>query len=131
MCGEIDEQVLVGQELGDRLRAAAEGEVAAADLPDLSDDAGRAAYMEAVFRAGVAEAAAAVTGADETLAVDALALRAIALARLAGWLAGQLPPEADLFRAVIEGVTAGHAEPREAAAQAHHHHHDHHHDHSH
>ena len=62
MCGEIDEQVLVGQELADRLRAVAQGAAPAGDLPDLADDAGRAAYMEAVFQGGLADAAAAVTG---------------------------------------------------------------------
>ena len=51
--------------------------------------------------------------ATDDESVDALAAQAIALARLAGFLAGQLPPEADLFRALIEAVSAGHAEPDE------------------
>ena len=72
-----------------------------------------------------------VAAAEEDEAVDALASQAIALARLAGFLAGQLPPEADLYRAVIEAVSAGHNEPREIA-EAHHRAHDHHHhDHDH
>ena len=79
-----------------------------------------------------------VEGAAETEKIDVIASRAIVLARLAGFLAGQLPPDADLFRTVIEAVTEGHAEPRRIAdklraqMQDHHHHHGHdHHDHGH
>ncbi len=142
MCGEIDEQVLVGQEMLDRLRAmtgkmglsavSVEGD----DPTGLSEPDGRAAYMERVFRSGLARAMADIAGAEEDESVDALAGQAIALARLAGFLAGQLPPEADLFRAMIEAVTEGSAEARDRAeamrrALDHHHDHDHDHDHDH
>jgi len=141
MCGEIDEQVVIGQEMLDRMRATTrkldlpEGGPASATPQGLSDPEGRAGYMEATFREGLTRALADIAAAEEDETVDALALRAIALARLAGYLAGQLPPEADLFRALIEAVSAGHAEAREAThallhAQDHHHHHDDH-DHSH
>jgi hypothetical protein len=135
MCGEIDEQSVVGQELVDRLRAIASqmglgSPGLAAEPPRRIDAAGRAAFMESVFRAGLQQAMADVSAAEDEVAVDALALHAIALARLAGFLAGQLPPEADLFRALIEALTSGHAEQREMAeemlhARDHHHHHDH------
>lgn len=141
MCGEIDEQVLIGQELMDRMRAAAGrlglGDPATADGDDptgLAEASGRAAYMERIFRSGLARALADIAAAEEDETVDALAAQAIALARLAGFLAGQLPPEADLYRAVIEAASAGHAETRaaaEAARDHHHHHHHHHHDHDH
>jgi hypothetical protein len=140
MCGEIDEQVLVGQEMLDRFRTMAKG----MDLPessnrgqgpvDLAEAAGRAAYMERVFRAGLAGALEEIARAEEDEAVDALAAQAIALARLAGFLAGQLPPEADLFRALIEAVSAGHGEPQEwvdAARRKQDHHHGHAQDHQH
>lgn len=125
MCGELDEQALIGGELADRLRVLARRQTAGPSAGPLGLDAaeGRAAYLEAIFRDGLAEASRAVDAATEDEAIDALALRAIALARLAGVLAGQLPPEADLFRAVIEAVTAGHGETREAAARMHHDHH--------
>jgi len=138
MCGEIDEQVLVGQEMLERLQAMAKrldlpeaGAVAGGAPKDLGEEAGRAAYMERVFRSGLAAAMAEVAAAEEDETVDALALRAIALARLAGFLAGQLPPEADLFRAVIEAVATGHAEPgaltASLLAERDDHHHQHHH----
>ncbi len=122
MCGEIDEQVQIGRELLDRFRALAKGmglpaPEASGDGPrGLAEAEGRAAYMEEVFRAGLARAEAEIARAEEDEAVDALAAQAIALARLAGFLAGQLPPEADLFRAVIEAATTGCAEAREMAA---------------
>lgn len=139
MCGEIDEQVLIGQEVLDRALALAERLQISPSTGDgddptgLAEAEGRAAYMDRVFRSGLARALEDVARAEEDETVDALAAQAIALARLAGYLAGQLPPEADLFRATIEALTTGHAEPRAAfeAMQDHHHHHHHHHDHSH
>ncbi|WP_375258467.1 hypothetical protein [Citreimonas sp.] len=142
MCGEIDEQVLVGQDLMEHLRVIARRLDLPDDAPrggaprDLAEADGRAAYMEATFRAGLAHALADIARADEAERVDALASQAIALARLAGFLAGQLPPEADLFRATIEALTAGHSEPRDMADDIlrhrhDHHHHDHHHHHEH
>lgn len=141
MCGEIDEQVLIGQELMDRARALSKklGLPEAApggDGPeDLAEAEGRAAYMERVFRSALARALEDVSRADEDETVDALAAQAIALARVAGVLAGQLPAEADLYRAIIESATAGHAEARgiaEAMNESHgHHHHHHSHDHGH
>jgi len=139
MCGEIDEQVLVGQEMLDRFRAMAKG----MDLPEADSGEGpvnlaeadaRGAYMERIFRAGLSRALEDIARAEEDETVDALAAQAIALARLAGFLAGQLPPEADLFRALIDAVSAGHAEPQERVEElrrAQDHHHGHAHDHHH
>ncbi|NNF24878.1 MAG: hypothetical protein HKN63_08765 [Rhodobacteraceae bacterium] len=133
MCGEIDEHVLIGQEMLERARALTKrmglpAPDAAREAPTgLAEADGRAAYMERIFRTGLAQALNDVARAGEDEMIDALASQAIALARLAGFLAGQLPPEADLYRAVIEAATAGHSEPREMAEeQAHHHHHHHH-----
>lgn len=136
MCGEIDEQVQVGQDLLEQMRVMARrqglepGAGTGAAPTGLAEAEGRAAYMEAVFRDGLARAMADIAAAEEDETVDALAAQAIALARLAGYLAGQLPPEADLFRALIEAVSAGHAEPQRLAA-AHRAEQDHHHGHSH
>ena len=146
MCGEIDEQAIVGQDLIEQARVmarmlgvqanAAQGQVPAG----LEDPAARAAYMGALFRQGLAAALADLDRAEDDEKVDALACQAIALARLAGFLAGQLPPEADLYRSVIEAVTDGHSEPRALAREhkhqqdhlhGHSHDHDHDHDHSH
>jgi len=143
MCGEIDEQAVIGQDLLEQLRVMArilgvEGVPSNAAPRDLAEAAGRSSYMEQVFREGLGRALGAVARAEEDEAVDALAAQAIALARLAGFLAGQLPPEADLFRATIEALSAGHSEPRDLAAEKqrendrlHGHSHDHDHDHDH
>jgi hypothetical protein len=141
MCGEIDDQTEIGQDLKEHMRVLARvmelGSTEGKSPRGLASEDGRAAYMNAIFRDGLARAMADVASAEEAEAVDAIASQAIALARLAGFLAGQLPPEADLFRALIEATSAGHAEPRamaeERRAQHHGHHHDsdHHHDHTH
>ena len=138
MCGEIDEQAQIGQEMLERARAMARRmklpatQGSGADPTGLAAPEGRVAYMEKVFQLGLARALDDIARAEEDEMVDALAAQSIALARLAGFLAGQLPPEADLFRAVIEAASAGYAEPGElvdasADHQHHHHHHDHHH----
>lgn len=139
MCGEIDEQVLIGQEMLGRAQAMARRLGVTSDAiqgsatppSGLSEAAGRAAYMESVFSDGLTRALDDIAGAQEDEKIDALAAQAIAFARLAGFLAGQLPPEADLYRAVIEAATDGHGEPRAMveADRAHHHHHDHYHHH--
>ena len=93
MCGEIDEQVVIGQEMLDRMRATTrkldlpEGGAPSATPQGLAEPDGRAAYMEATFREGLARAMADISAAEEDETVDALALRAIALARLAGYYA--------------------------------------------
>lgn len=143
MCGEIDEQAVIGGELQDRMRAllrdlGKQGKADAAPA-DLEDEAGRAAYMDAIYETGLARALAGISAAEEGQSVDALACQAIALARLAGYLAGQLPPEADLFRTAVSSLVAGHADGGQKAADLgrshdhhhHHHHHDHGHDHDH
>jgi hypothetical protein len=144
MCGEVDEGDLIGQEILERFTVMAKmlGLVpGASTAPEgLSTSEGRAAYMEQLFRAGLTRALADATAADREETVDAIAAQAIAFARLAGFIAGQLPPEADLFRTVIEAVAAGHGETTrlvdrhrdaQAAAHGHHHGHDHDHDHDH
>lgn len=140
MCGEIDENLLVNQELLERFTMMANMLQAApkeglAEAPkDLDKVEGRAAYMEAIFQQGLGRAVSDAHAASDDEVVDVIASQAIALARLAGFIAGQLPPDADLFRAVIEAVTAGQNETatlsrqyREAQSAAHghgdHHHH--------
>ncbi len=120
MCGEIDEQVVVGQDLREQFTVMAKmlglTSAASGDGPQgLAEADGRGAYMEQIFREGLSRALGDVAKAAEDETVDALASQAIALARLAGFIAGQLPPEADLYRAVIEAVSDGHSEPRRLA----------------
>jgi hypothetical protein len=141
MCGEIDEQVMVGQDLLEQTRVMSgmlgvkAGKARAGTTPEgLAEAEGRAAYMDQVFSDGLASALSDMGAAAEEEIVDVVASQAIALARLAGFMAGQLPPEADLFRTVIEAMVAGHAEPgriAEAHRQKHDHHHGSAHDHNH
>lgn len=143
MCGELDEGVQINAEIRDRLTIISRKVgVEFAGEPvypgPMEEDADRAVYMDQLFAKVLTDTLAEVEGAAETEKIDVIASRAIVLARLAGFLAGQLPPDADLFRTVIEAVTEGHAEPRRIAEklraqmQDHHHHgHDHGHDHGH
>lgn len=141
MCGEIDENIQVNQQLLERFRVMTR--LLGVDVPEpdangpkgLATAKGRADYMEHIFRLGLTRALKDAQSAVEDETVDAMASQAIAFARLAGFIAGQLPPDADLFRVVIEAVTAGHAETarlqqqyRKEQAEAHGHDHDHHHD---
>lgn len=137
MCGEIDEQALVGQDLLEQARVMSgmlgveAGKVAAGTAPaGLAEADGRSAYMDRIFNNGLASALSDMASVPDEEVVDVVASQAIALARLAGFIAGQLPPEADLFRAVVEAVAAGHAEPGRLA-DAHRKKHDHHHGHDH
>ena len=136
MCGDLDEDTVINSEILERFLATAKKVGVTADAGaegpgNLTAATGRAAYMDRIFRHGMERAVADVQGASEDEKVDAVASLAIAFARLAGFIAGNLPPEADLYRAVIEAVTAGHGEPGQIAAEiraansGHHHHHDH------
>lgn len=133
MCGEIDEQVLIGQEMADRVKALTkklalpEAGTSGTAPENLAEAEGRIAYMEALFSDTLSRAFADIARAEEEESIDAIAAQAIALARVAGFLAGQLPPEADLYRAVIESATAGSAEARDTThalqhENGHHHH---------
>jgi hypothetical protein len=140
MCGELDEDIHIDNEVFDRLLQISRHHgvtpaEATGTIGDLEDPSGRASYMDALFSAGLTRAVTDTTIATEGQRIDAIAAQAIAFARLAGFLAGQLPPEADLYRACVEALTDGHAMPRRTAeklraAQDHHHHH-HHDDHHH
>jgi len=117
MCGEIDENISINQELLERFGVMSKMiGVTLSKAPEtgpngLSTSEGRATYMGQIFRAGLTRALSDALFVEDDEAVDAMASQAIAFARLAGFLAAQLPPDADLFRSVIEAVTAGHSEP--------------------
>lgn len=138
MCGELDDGAAIDEELLARFqllakRAGAAAGAPPAGLPDLESHEGRGLYMDGLFKAGLTRALADAEAA-EGQRVDAVASQAIAFARLAGFLAGQLPPEADLLRATIEALTDGYGSPRRLAAAErarHDHEHGHSHDHGH
>ena len=137
MCGELDDDVQVDNDIFQRFLLIARNHGAvpqsnANTLPDLEEAAGRSAYMDTLFAAGLVRAVSDAAAASEGQRIDAIAAQAIAFARLAGFLAGQLPPESDLFRTAIEALTDGHAMPgRTADKLFYDRNHGHHHDHSH
>ena len=140
MCGELDENLLINQEILQRFAAMAkavgvQGEAAknegVSGPQGLSGSDGRAKYMDKLFSQNLARCMADVKAVGEEETVDAIASQAIAFARLAGFIAGQLPPEADLFRTIIEAMSEGHLEPKrimEARRREHADHHGHSHD---
>jgi len=138
MCGEIDENVSINADLLHQFSYLARRQVGADETPpapqptNLDQAEGRAAYMKQLFNHLLADMAKQVERAEDTDVVDAVASQAIALARLAGFIAGQLPPAADLYRATVDAVGAGHDDCRRMLkTPLHDHHHDHDHDHDH
>lgn len=117
MCGDIDEASQIDENIFARFLALARTHgVHPPDKPAaVADGIGgmteRHAYMERLFRSGLSRCVSDASGLPEGERVDAIAGQAIVFARLAGFLAGQLPPGADLFRAAIEAFMDGHAEP--------------------
>ncbi len=117
MCGEIDEQSRIDEELFDRFleRAASRGIVPGTprnDAPaDLTEQSVRAAYLDRLFKAGLERAASDATNLPHGERMDVLAGQAIVFARLAGFLAAQFPAEADVFRTVVGTLVESHNEP--------------------
>lgn len=138
MCGELDDNTQLGVELLSQVRAMSEQagiDPAQAPSPhgprDLEQSSRRADYMGELFEAGLRRILSDLDHTQEGEVVDAVACQAIAFARLAGFMAAQLPPEADLFRTVIEAMTDGHGEIAQSARSYHAHGHGHHHHHHH
>lgn len=138
MCGELEDNSQLGVELLDQVRAMShlagvdpESAAALKGPSDLEKPARRAEYMGELFEAGLRRILADLAHTKEGEVVDAVACQAIAFARLAGFMAAQLPPEADLYRAVIEAMSEGHAEIAQSARRHHAHGHGHHHHHHH
>jgi hypothetical protein len=136
MCGDIDEEVRLGEELAARLLSLAgqrygieAAELAGPASRDIASDGDRHAFMDESFRDALVAALGKVGAVPEGQRADALANQAIVLARLAGWLAGHLPPGADMMRPMMEAMLDGYGEPARTfeEAAAHHHHHHHHH----
>ncbi len=127
MCGDIDEASQIDEKIFARFLALAQTHgVRPPDEPvllpgGLGDTTARHAYMERLFRSGLARCVSDAAGLPEGQRVNAIAGQAIVFARLAGLLAGQLPPEADLFRTAIEAFMDGHAETGGAEAGEHRH----------
>jgi len=139
MCGDLDEDARLDDEIFGRVLALA-GRYGAAPAPDakpavvgLAAAGERRAYMDGLFRDTLTRALGDAAAMPEGQRIDAIASQAIVFARLAGYLAGHLPPVADMFRTAVDAMLDGHGEPARVLAERsdHHHGHDHDHDHSH
>ena len=135
MCGDIDDDTSLDDELLARLAAHAKKYDAVASGRGGGNEAGfsgetdRSRYMSGLFRDGLSRALSDAAAAPDGAHTDAIACQAIVFARLAGFLAGHIPPGADMFRTVVDALMDGHKEPAEFADQHHHDHHAHGHDH--
>jgi hypothetical protein len=134
MCGDLEDDTRLDDELFARFLALAKrygATLPESRRPQRAEPEARHAYMSRLFSEMLTRAASDAAACPEGRRTDAIGDQAIVLARLAGFLAGQLPPETDLFRAMVEAMTDGYGEParRRAEAQDHHHHHHHHHHH--
>jgi hypothetical protein len=134
MCGDLEDDTRLDDELFARFlalarRYGASPNEARRPPSDLAGEEGRHAYMSRLFSEILTHSVSDAAAFPEGERADAMAGHAIVLARLAGFLAGQLPPETDLFRAMVEAMTDGYGEPARRLAEAEGHHHHHHHDH--
>jgi hypothetical protein len=131
MCGDIDDDTSLDDELLARLTAHAKkydavaSDRAGGSAVGFSGEAERSQYMSGLFRDGLSRALGDAAAAPEGARTDAIACQAIVFARLAGFLAGHIPPGADMFRTVVDALMDGHKEPSEFAERDHHDHHAH------
>ncbi len=135
MCGDIEDDTSLDDELLARLTAHAKKYNAVVRDRMTGSEAGysgevdRSQYMTTLFRDGLSRALGDAAAAPDGAHTDAIACQAIVFARLAGFLAGHIPPGADMFRTVVDAVMDGHKEPLEIAGRHDHGHHAHGHDH--
>jgi hypothetical protein len=129
MCGDLDGDTALDEELFAWLLANAKSHgaaPAAARQDSVAGEPGSNEYMTAVFRGALTRALTHVDAAPEGARADAIRSQAIVLARLAGFLAGHLPPESDVFRDLVDALMDGNREPQQMAAEErrdHEHHH--------
>lgn len=141
MCGEIEDDLQSDEELVARLLyiAGAHGvsrqTLSPRKTAPLASDDGRPSYMSDLFRRTLNEAASDLISIPDGFRAQTIANQAVVFARLAGFLAGQLPAGDDMMRAMLEALLDGQAEPDKALRRQrerdHGHSHDHEHDHEH
>jgi hypothetical protein len=128
MCGDLDDDGRLDDELyawlvaTARRQGAARGESAE---PHQRGEPGTPGQMAALFRDALARAVAGIGGAEPGHRAEAIRDEAIVLARLAGLLAGHLPPETDAFRTLVDALMDGSREAERTDHTRHHHGHDH------
>ena len=117
MCGDDEEDLTrLDDEMFERFLKAAgrhgvtRGAPGANSPSGLRDQRARAAYLEGLFQAALRRAVNDAGNLEAGERMDALAGQAIVFARLAGFLAGQFPPEANLFQSVVTALMEGQKE---------------------
>src|SRR5689334_6988610 len=120
MCGDVEDERQNDDEVVARLLYIAGGygvtleTLTARAAPPLATDDARPAYMADLFRRVLNHAISDLHAIPEGYRADTIANQAIVFARLAGFLAGQLPPGDDMMRATLEALLDGQAEPARA-----------------
>lgn len=121
MCGDDDDHNHLDDDLFNHFLKAADkfgikADKNAENTPsDLTDAEARSRYMDGLFKAGLTRAVNDASNIHHGPKMDVVAGQAIAFARLSGMLVAQLPPDSNLFHAVISALM-------EAHKQASHHH---------
>ena len=117
MCGDFDDHERIDDEMFERLLEMATRFGVTSGQPNdnapnqLTEESDRAAYMRDLFKAGLTRSISDAANLPHGEHMDAIAGQAIVFARLAGFLAGQFPPQTDLFREVSGALLQGHSEP--------------------
>ncbi len=123
MCGDFDDHDRFDDELFERFIemtgrfGVTPGQPGSNAPVELTEEDTRAAYMKHLFRAGLTRSVNDAANLPHGEHMDALAGQAIVFARLAGFLAGQFPPQTDLFRTVSGALMDGHSEPASLSQQ--------------
>ena len=123
MCGDFDDHDRFDDELFERFIELAgrfgvtPGQTNGNAPVRLTEEATRAAYMKDLFKVGLTRSVNDAANLPHGEHMDALAGQAIVFARLAGFLAGQFPPQTDLFRTVSGALLDGHREPASLSQQ--------------
>lgn len=141
MCGDVEDDHSLDDEIMARIAYVVSGHGVRPDTltartePPLASDEDRPAYMDQLFRRVLNHAISDLSAVPQGLRAETIANQAVVFARLAGFLAGNLPPAADMTRETLEAMLDGQAEVgrtmRRLRDEHHGHSHDHDHDHGH
>ena len=116
MCGDDDDLNQVDEELYNRFLDKAKKHGITPETPpgetplDLNNQVIRTRYMDGLFKAGLTRVINDANHQKTGDRMDIIAGQAIVFARLAGLLAGQFPPDSDLFHTVVSALMEGHKE---------------------
>ncbi len=125
MCGDIESETPLEQQIIERFRAVADRYLADAGSDAATDP--DHAYMNRLFSAVLRKCVDDVGAAGDGATLEQLQAQGVVLARLAGILTGQLPPAADGLHAAMDALLVGYREAQDGTGDDHDHGHGHHH----